>query len=230
MGGDGFAIFDGVPIEDGGVLCAGLTLAPEGDWIRLTRPLVTESEWMSAQRFVHEIDAQRHLAGRALVRRVLGLGAGGDAVAAFDGNAWGKPRLSRSDVAFSISHSGRMVWAAFCRGREVGIDIEEIRPLPDVLDLAAMLHPTEREAIAAQAGCGRMRAFFRCWTRKEAVLKALGRGMSQPLDSFAVAVGAENDGWYRPLSWTSRDLPVASGYAGSVAAAAPGLRLTVVTG
>lgn len=88
-----------------------------------------------------------------------------------------------------------MVWAAFCRGGCVGIDVEETRAIPDIAELAAQLHPREREGIRSLAASERTAAFYRCWTRKEAVLKALGKGLGLPLHDFQVDTGPAATDW-----------------------------------
>ena len=91
-------------------------------------------------------------------------------------------------VSFNVSHSGTLGVIALAEGdRRIGVDVEQVRADTDVRALARrFFHPDEAAAIA-----GRRDAFFRCWTRKEAVVKALGRGLSHPLDSFAVDVDAD---------------------------------------
>jgi len=217
-------------------------------WIETAAPFVTESERVQARRFLHAQDAARHLVGRALVRRVFGAALGLAHLGDFARTPQGKPvypegRLAGGDtIDFSISHSGDMVWAAFCRGAAsgigVGIDVELARPMPDLFELAAQLHPLECAAIRAQPEPERAAAFYRCWTRKEAVLKALGLGLNQPLHSFQVQPEPRDADWLVSLpgrleqeaacaAWTTRDIDAGPGYQCSVAASAPSLPLAV---
>ncbi|MFI6035343.1 4'-phosphopantetheinyl transferase family protein [Streptomyces sp. NPDC051315] len=88
------------------------------------------------------------------------------------------PASEYADVDFSVTHSGAVVGVAVCRGAAVGLDVEEYTVGLDV-DTAApsALSDTERAALYARPAAGRQAAFLRTWTRKEAVLKALGVGL-----------------------------------------------------
>jgi 4'-phosphopantetheinyl transferase len=93
-------------------------------------------------------------------------------------------------VRFNLSHSdGRAIYAVTL-GREVGIDIERVRPLDDHQSIANRFFSSrERVAIRALPETERVQAFFSCWTRKEAYVKAVGDGLHAPLDRFHVSVG-----------------------------------------
>jgi 4'-phosphopantetheinyl transferase len=127
------------------------------------------------------------------------------------GAGHGKPRLAgRSDLDFSISHSGELALIAVARGRRVGADVERVRPRTDVLAIArGSLSARERRAIEALATDeARREAFFRCWTRKEAYLKALGVGLAGGLDTDPE----------QARGWQIRSLPAPPGYMAAVAA------------
>lgn len=215
------------------VTCIGLCLDGDLEAIRLAaRPYVHETEYLRSQKFLHPMDATRHWVGRALVRGMLERQIGAEArSAAFSLNAWGKPGLPGSDLEFSIAHSGKWVWAAFSRAAAVGIDIEEMLPVPDLNDLAGALHPEETKAIRQLPGDQARAAFYRCWTRKEAVLKAVGEGLSRPLDGFLVSTGMLSGGWLveitddDPNQWTCVDvaIPGAESQTVAVAVRAPGV-------
>lgn len=149
---------------------------------------------------MHAEDAIRHMAGRALVRRVLLTTAQRTLPAEFSLNPYGKPYCQDSDVHFSISHSGGMVWAAFSRNAPVGIDVQKRLPLYDLMGIALHLHPQEFQDIDNFSANERNAAFYRCWARKEAVLKVLGKGLSLPLDSFRVRVDRGCSDWIAFLS------------------------------
>ncbi|SDF24449.1 4'-phosphopantetheinyl transferase family protein [Desulfovibrio legallii] len=220
-----------------GVLCLGLYLDDPADWIAACAPLAAEEENRAADRFVQPWDAARHLAGRVLTRRMLGAALGRRLTAPLPRTAQGKPFCPDVGLEFSLSHAGHMVWAAFCRQAPVGVDVEEIRPLPDLDDLAAQLHPEENAQLRALPPALRQAAFYRCWTRKEAVLKALGTGLFLPLADFQTDVGEAEADWLLflpraaaafnpapdagPPRWTCRDLPAPPGYACAVAAMTP---------
>jgi 4'-phosphopantetheinyl transferase len=92
-------------------------------------------------------------------------------------------------VEFNLSHSGILALYAFTSGRPVGIDVELIRQIPDVNDLAErFFSPTEIASLRVLLLDRRSLAFLACWTRKEAFIKALGLGLSCPLDAFDVTI------------------------------------------
>jgi len=132
-----------------------------------------------------EIDKLRFLTGRALIRAVAGtrLGVEPEAVtldsSCFDcGKPHGKPTVVGSDLEVSISHSGDQVALAVTTGGPVGIDVEEVRAA-EVDDLAGIaFSPAELAVFHAVPEAARRGAFFTYWARKEAVLKATGKGMS----------------------------------------------------
>ena len=105
-------------------------------------------------------------------------------------NEFGKPRLAHArPVHFSLSHSGGRAVLAICDAAEIGIDLELIRPIEHI-DLARRyFHSNEVAAIVGPPDAAvQSRAFFTIWTLKEAVVKALGSGLSIPLDSFDVSI------------------------------------------
>jgi 4'-phosphopantetheinyl transferase len=123
----------------------------------------------------------------------------------------GKPRLAppcdRSGLHFNLSDSGDMALLAWTTGGEIGVDLEQIRPMPDALALAQRFFAKDEEAWLRQAPEDeRDAAFFRCWTCKEAVVKAMGDGLTAPLQSFAAAH------WTTPpaVQWMDSNTPTAS--------------------
>ncbi|NUN53352.1 MAG: 4'-phosphopantetheinyl transferase superfamily protein, partial [Planctomycetaceae bacterium] len=140
----------------------------------------------------------------------------------------GKPRLGgecgQGRWRFNVSHSGGLWACAVALNREVGLDLEEIRPGRAVESIMnRYFSPAEAAALAALPGGEREAAFHRVWTRKEAWLKARGLGISIPLDSFEVSHGP---GEARLLAtrpdpgeagrWTLRDLDLGPGYAAAL--------------
>ena len=95
-------------------------------------------------------------------------------------------------MRFNISHSGGLAVFAFTLDCEVGVDVEEIRELKDLAEIAARFFCAEETAeLMSLPADQRTAAFFRCWTRKEAYIKAIGDGLSAPLDGFAVTLGRD---------------------------------------
>lgn len=224
------------PLRAGTVLCIGADLQQgSAGWMRFALPRTSAEDQARAARFVRAADRLRHLVGRALLRTVLAQELDGQALpATLPTNAWGKPELPGSRLEFSLSHSGDAVWVAITRAAAVGIDVETAAACAQPFELALMLHPDERSAILGQPPEEARLRFLRAWTRKEAVTKALGKGLSCPLDSFSVATGPQPGGWLHespsmpPSEWTCADLPVRNGYHLSLAAMSPGLSVDIV--
>ena len=202
-------------------------------WLELAAPWISAQETATVQRYHQRRDSVRHAVGRALARIVLAREMGIEKLdEEFSTNAWGKPALPASGVEFSIAHSGDFVWMAMSRAGTIGIDVERVDARVDHHDLAGIFHPRETSTIRALPEGAARDAFYRCWTRKEAVVKALGEGLSRPLATFRVLTDVTANDWLiEPPStegtgWTCADLPSAAGYQVSVAAMSPGLDIT----
>lgn len=223
-----------LPLADAELACFGIDLKDDAEgWWEAALPWVTAGEQVRARRFRQRMDALRHVVGRALVRSLLSRELGVAALSMeFIANPWGKPALPGCGIEFSISHSGNAVWVALCRGIAVGVDVESQDAVADPHGMADVFHPAERAALLELPSADAQSAFLRCWTRKEAVIKALGEGLSRPLASFCVRTDECAGDWLREVpeggitGWTTADLPVAAGYHASVAAMAPGLAVT----
>jgi len=154
---------------------------------------LSSDEHERAARFHFPRDRARFIASRAFLRSVLARYLAIDpAMVAFDYDAYRKPLLrggSPTDLRFNLAHSGEMTLVAVAHGVDVGVDVEVPRDLPDRQQIAARFFSRpEAEGIAALPEELRDQAFFACWTRKEAYLKAVGLGLSGPLDGFDVTV------------------------------------------
>ena len=146
----------------------------------------------------------------------------------------GKPSLTPSALRFNLSHSHGIGLCAVTLGREVGVDVEGIRPLDDLEDLAERVFSArERAALHSLAGTERVSGFFTAWARKEAFIKALGEGLSHPLDRFDVTLtpGAparvervDGDA-LAAARWSLFPVTIDPGYAAAVAVEARGLTL-----
>ncbi len=150
-------------------------------------------ERMRAAGFQFASDRNRYVMRRWLLRRLLQHCLHSPSSFALDirEDTRGKPYLAESAgtsaLRFNYSYSEEFIAFAFCLNRDVGIDIEKIRPLPEMLAIARNYFTgSEFSRLRQQPEELRPSLFFRIWTRKEAVLKALGEGLSRPLDSFPV--------------------------------------------
>lgn len=212
------------PIPQGFVSCVEADLDRDGaGWWDAAWSRISAGERAGAERFHRRRDALQHVVGRALARVLLARELGMPALTEeFQTTPRGKPLLPDSGLEFSISHSGSIVWTAVSRGGAVGIDAERVNPATDHHDLAGFFHPVECRAIRSLPATAAREAFYRCWTRKEAVAKAVGAGLSLPLQVFRVLTGTAAAGWLAeppaPSSngWTCSDLPTKTGYHASV--------------
>ncbi|WP_309243662.1 4'-phosphopantetheinyl transferase superfamily protein [Streptomyces sp. CAI-85] len=156
-------------------------------------PLLDPVERGRHEATVSPADRSRFLVGCALSRLVLGELLGLPParvplrrVCPRCGGPHGKPRLDMPGSAepydFSVTHSGEIIGVAVCRGAEVGLDVEEAdSPVDVALAARTALAAPELAALDALPPADRKAAFLRTWTRKEAVLKALGAGLTLPL-------------------------------------------------
>ncbi len=168
--------------------------------------LLDEDERARAARLRRAIDRDRFIARRALLRILLAreLGRRPEEITYAIGNH-GKPMVATTtDLRFSTSHSHGLWLCAVARGIEVGCDVERIDPaLADPAVAERLFAPGERLRLSALAPADHAQGFFACWTRKEAFVKALGLGLSYPLDAFEVTCGPDvparlvsgGDGW-----------------------------------
>lgn len=150
-----------------------------------------------ADRFYFERDRRRFVAGRAIVRTLLGryLGMAAEAIR-FAYGPQGKPALAAGcgdgSLTFNLSHSHDLALFAFGRGRALGVDVEWVRPLTDAVAVARrFFSPREVAVVQAAPAARRETVFLEIWTRKEAYIKALGEGLSRPLAGFSVDAGRE---------------------------------------
>ena len=152
--------------------------------------MLSPAERARAERFVREADRWRFVISHGALRSILGDYLGLPAAALVFGSLGsGKPFLvSAPEVHFNLSHSAEFAVVAVAR-TPVGIDIEQIHPFEDESDIASRSFSTaECDALKSLTEAERLSAFFRCWTRKEAYVKARGDGLSIPLDSFSVSL------------------------------------------
>lgn len=202
-------------------------LSCQGEIERLARYLCA-AERERSERFHFQADYERYIAARAALRLQLGAFLGCDPRSiSFQYTSYEKPFLQRRGIEFNLSHSGDWVLFAFTRCGEIGVDIEKIRPISDMRDVAKTNFAASEFALwEATRDADRVAAFYRCWTRKESFIKAIGEGLSCPLDSFEVSFGLHQPA--RLLSvqgneslakhWRMADLPGFSGYAAAVTA------------
>lgn len=159
------------------------------------RAVLSAEEQQRVDRFRFPKDRHHFVVSHGVLRILLGryLAMPPQDIA-FDFNQYGKPALSHSpgdqSLRFNLSHSGKLALYAFARHRDVGIDVEWIgRRLDQPEQIAErFFSPTENDVFRRLPEHQKRQGFFNCWTRKEAYIKARGRGLSLPLDQFDVTL------------------------------------------
>jgi 4'-phosphopantetheinyl transferase len=182
---------------------------------------LSAAERQRASRFAFDRDRYRFTVARGRLRDILGAHLSrAPGSLSFDYSPHEKPSLA-GGPNFNLSHSDGLAVLALCDEFPLGIDVERVRPLKE--DVAERYFAaTEISALRRLSPSDQLAGFYRCWTRKEAVVKAIGDGLSRPLDSFAVSVNAEPaqveriDGDHQEC-WRLANLQLPMGYVGAVA-------------
>jgi 4'-phosphopantetheinyl transferase len=206
--------------------------------VRLAR-FLSPDEVRRAERLFFEVDRQRFIVARGVLRTILGRYLGASPIELrFVYGPHGKPELTPEfadgRLHFSVAHSHRLALYAVAYDRQVGVDLEYMRPhLASKMVAERFFSPLEAERLGALPEKEQGEAFFCCWTRKEAYIKARGEGLSLPLDCFDVSLAPDEDPVrLRTLGdpaeatrWCLRGLAPGAGYAAAVAAEGSGWRL-----
>lgn len=191
--------------------------------------MLSREEVERAARFHFERDRQHFKAARFALRSILGryLNLPPESLE-FGQTEYGKPFLINPEAAgvlFNLSHSGEVAVIAVAREREVGVDVEFMRADFATDEVAEhFFSVAEIYTLSGLESHLRTQAFFNCWTRKEAYVKARGEGLSMPLDVFDVSLApgvsaamlGNRVDESEPSRWIFQDLQIASGYAGAL--------------
>jgi 4'-phosphopantetheinyl transferase len=196
-----------------------------GTVLRKFEATLSSDEKDRANRFHFERDRNSFTAARGILRDLLGRYIAQDpGKIEFEYSPLGKPTLRAAPldgpIRFNVSHSHGMALFAFASGRNVGVDIEQLRPDFGGDEIAQRYFaPQEVEELRALPVTLRPEGFFLCWTRKEAYVKARGEGLHIPLDSFHVSLTPgqpERLHTADALLWTLRSLRPDSNYVGAL--------------
>jgi 4'-phosphopantetheinyl transferase len=197
-------------------------------------------EQARAERFYFDRDREHFVVARGVLRALLGgyLNRAPECLS-FCYGSHGKPALAGEPdgdaIHFSVSHSDGIALYAVARGREVGIDIERIRFDLAVAEIADRFFSRREAAILRTLPtAAEYQAFFRCWTRKEAYVKARGEGLSLPLDQFDLSLAPGESGAVAGTRgdpsdtsrWSLQELTPAPGYVAALAVEGHGWRLS----
>jgi 4'-phosphopantetheinyl transferase len=195
------------------------------------RGLLSVDERERAGRFRFAQHERHFVVGRGLLRTFLASYlAIHPAAVRFSYGARGKPVLaadcSTGDLRFNLSHSHGLAVCALARGRDVGVDVEWVHPLPDLEQVAWRFFSTRENGVLQNLPAeDKPQGFFNCWTRKEAYVKACGEGLALPLDRFSVSLApgrparllGTEDGWGETQRWRLQEFFPATGYTAALA-------------
>jgi 4'-phosphopantetheinyl transferase len=223
----------GSPLElgPGEIHVWAVQLDPPPERVARLERLLEPDERQRADRFRFDRHRRQFVVGRGALRTLLGayLGIRPEDVRFLYGHR-GKPFLAppldAGGLFFNLSNSHELALVGFLRGVEIGVDVEHLRPMPDCEKIAERyFSDSEREVLRGIPMPAKEEAFFNCWTRKEAYLKAVGEGLAAPLDSFAVTLAPGEPprmltlegSAERAARWFFRHLRPAEDYLGAVA-------------
>jgi len=198
----------------------------QDNWGPWTHRLLSADERARRDRFVQQRDRRAYSIVRATARVLLGRHLVRPPASLVIGEGrYGKPHLVDSAVEFNVSHSGRWALIAMAEDHPVGVDIEQQLDLPDMSSVARIcFSEPERQALWSLPRDLQNQAFFLCWSRKESFIKALGTGLSFPLDAFDVTLDPRREAALLEVrdparaaeDWHLVGLPAPSGYAAAL--------------
>lgn len=210
---------------------------PEGE-VAALRLLLSAEERQRADRFHFDRHRRRFTVRRARLRQLVARYLSGgprpmDPLAVrFAYGERGKPSVEvpGQPLAFNLSDSEDLAVYAFSQDLELGVDVEVLRPMPDALQISERFFAdAEREVLRRVAEERLAEAFFCCWTRKEAYIKAIGEGLAEPLKNFCVAFDPPEPARFlhvggspeEAAAWTLHHLEPAMGAVGALAYRGP---------
>ncbi len=214
-------------------------LDPPPHVVARLRQRLAPDELQRADRFRFDKHRRHYTVGRGVLRRLLGLYLGrGPQDVHFRYGDKDKPHLAddaETGLYFNLSNSEDMALVGVTRHGEIGVDIEHLRPMPDGEQIAERFFSIpERDVLRGVPEDQKHLAFFNCWTRKEAYIKAVGDGLSMALDRFDVTLapgdpakmlsceGSAEQG----AAWYLEHLEPWQGYVGAVCLLGSGFELT----
>lgn len=218
-----------LPTDEIHVWCASLD-RPVSRFQRL-KQLLSQDESMRAERFHFEQDRKRFIARYGILRTLCGRYLNVDpSRLVFCNGKNGKPILANefdnSSLHFNLSYSDGIALYGFTREQQIGVDIERIYDISEMGQIAQrFFSKTENEILCSLPESKKKEAFFHCWTRKEAFIKAIGDGLSYPLHKFDVSLipgeparllRIEGDS-KRASRWSVQDLKPALGFVAALA-------------
>ena len=189
--------------------------------------VLSVQELNRAERFHSERDRRRYVVAHGILRRVLASYRQSDPrTLRFSIGKNGKPALADESgptaLRFNLSHTEDIALIAVTLGREIGVDVERVRPISELESIVeSYFTPGERDALRGMETTHKRDAFYRCWTRKESYAKAIGGELAVALGGFDTMRFGPADlptfGASRTSGWNLHELLPADGYVGAVA-------------
>lgn len=212
---------------NGNVACVWLVYLSDENIVNQCFKLLSEDEKKRAAKFRFEKDRSHFIIARGTLRQIIALylSEKPDKIK-FEYGINGKPFLPKNPLQFNLSHAGEIALIGLTEKYEIGIDVEVINPKVEVERVAQHFFAKgEIDCLMSLPQTERQEAFFNCWTRKEAFIKATGDGLSFPLDQFEVTL--EPNGKAELLAthfnekerekWSLFDLKMKEGYKAALA-------------
>jgi len=171
-----------------------VSLAQTETCLQKLQQTLSTDEQTKAERFHFPKDRSQFIVSRAALRAILSRYLHiNPSLLRFEYNPYGKPSLTIAQggntLRFNLSHTRGIALIALTKNREIGVDIEGINPKFPYLEIAEnFFSPLEKSALSSLPEHLQPTAFFTCWTRKEAYIKAVGKGLSIPLNEFDVTL------------------------------------------
>lgn len=182
-------------LKEGNLIVWTINLKKGENYIAYFKDKLSKDEITKSHAFRFKKDRNCYIVTRGVLKIILGfyLKKKPEQIV-FSYNSYGKPRLFSNEynLNFNVSHSGDFAIIGFLKNYEIGVDIEKCKTNLDVYDIAqSYFSLKEIEALNKVSNEEKYSAFFRCWTRKEAFIKAQGSGLSFPLNKFTVSIDKE---------------------------------------
>ena len=171
-----------------------VSLAQTESCLQSLQQTLSPDERTKADRFRFPKDRSQFIVSRGALRAILSRYLNiSSHILRFDYNPYGKPSLivgqGGNTLRFNVSHSRGMALIAITKNRDIGVDLEGINPNFSCLEIAEkFFSPLENSVLLSLPEHLQATAFFTCWTRKEAYIKAVGKGLSIPLNQFDVSL------------------------------------------
>ena len=208
--------------------------------VQQLQQILSDDERRRAERFHFDRDRRRYIVRRGMLRLIIGdyIDREPRRLQFYAGHR-GKPYLKHSlgnvTLQFNLAHSKEIALYAFTSRQEIGIDVEYVRDMPDAEKIAqATYSPLENKMLQSLPEYQRQEAFFNCWVRKEAYIKAIGNGLYHGMDRFDVSlapgeparlVSVEGNA-KQAFDWFMKSLAPADGYVAALAVKGSDFRLS----